>query len=158
MFDLNLTCPIFVVMFLGFMVLLNEMVLKPVGKALADRQGIIRGNIDAAAAAREKANEVVAQYHARIQTANAEAQALITETTTAAEKARAAELKKVYDKGQAEIQAAREKLASERGVLIDELVEQEKGLVESITKKLIGDSAHVSLDSGTIKRALEEAR
>ncbi|MFN8553034.1 MAG: hypothetical protein U0103_16295 [Candidatus Obscuribacterales bacterium] len=158
MFDLNLTCPIFVVMFLGFMVLLNEMVLKPVGKALADRQGIIRGNIDAAAAAREKANEVVAQYHARIQTANAEAQALITETTTAAEKTRAAELKKVYDKGQAEIQAAREKLASERGVLIDELVEQEKGLVESITKKLIGDSAHVSLDSGTIKRALEEAR
>ncbi|MBS2003240.1 MAG: hypothetical protein JST44_17135 [Cyanobacteria bacterium SZAS LIN-5] len=158
MFDLNLTCPIFVVMFLGFMVLLNEMVLKPVGKALADRQAIIRGNIDAAAAAREKANEVVAQYHARIQTANAEAQALITETTTAAEKTRAAELKKVYDKGQAEIQAAREKLASERGVLIDELVEQEKGLVESITKKLIGDSAHVSLDSGTIKRALEEAR
>ncbi|RTL42473.1 MAG: hypothetical protein EKK48_10815 [Candidatus Melainabacteria bacterium] len=158
MFDLNLTCPIFVVMFLGFMVLLNEMVLKPVGKALADRQAIIRGNIDAAAAAREKANEVVAQYHARIQTANAEAQALITETTTAAEKTRAAELKKVYDKGQAEIQAAREKLASERGVLIDELVEQEKGLVESITKKLIGDSAHISLDSGTIKRALEEAR
>lgn len=158
MFDLNLTCPIFVVMFLGFMVLLNEMVLKPVGKALAERQAIIRGNIEAAAAAREKANEVVAQYHARIQAANSEAQALITETTTAAEKTRAAELKKVQDKGQAEIQAAREKLAAERVVLIDELVEQEKGLVESITKKLIGDNAHVSLDSGTIKRALEEAR
>jgi F-type H+-transporting ATPase subunit b len=158
MFDLNLTCPIFVVMFLGFMVLLNEMVLKPVGKALAERQAIIRGNIDAAAAAREKANEVVTQYHARIHAANADAQALITETTTAAEKARAAEMKKVQDKGQAEIQAAREKLTAEKSVLIDQLVDQEKVLVESITKKLIGDNASVSLDSGTVKRALEEAR
>ncbi len=158
MFDLNLTCPIFVCMFLGFMVLLNEMVLKPVGKAIAERQAIIRGNIDAAAAAREKANEVVTQYHARIHAANAEAQALITETTTAAEKTRAAELKQVHDKGQAEIQAAREKLAAEKSVLVEQLVDQERGLVESITKKLIGDSATISLDSGTIKRALEEVR
>lgn len=158
MFDLNLTCPIFVAMFLGFMVLLNEMVLKPVGKAIAERQAIIKGNIDAAAKAREEANEVVTQYHARIHAANAEAQALISETTSASEKTRAAELKKVQDKGQAEIQAAREKLAAERKVLIEQLIDQEKGLVESITKKLIGDNASVSLDSGTVKRALEEAR
>jgi F-type H+-transporting ATPase subunit b len=158
MFDLNLTFFIFVGMFLVFMWALNQMVLKPVGKVLEERQAIIRGNTDAASSARTRANEVVTQYQARIHAANAEAQAVITETTTAAEKTRAAELKKVHDKGQAEIQAAREKLSSERGALIEQLVDQEKVLVESITKKLIGDSASVSLDSGTIKRALEEAR
>lgn len=158
MFDVNLTLVIFVGMFLGFMALLNEMVLKPVGKVLEQRKAIIRDNIDAAASARARANEVVSQYQACIHAANAEAQALITETTTSAEKSRAAELKKVHDKGQAEIQAAREKLSAERGVLIEQLVDQEKVLVESITKKLIGDNASVSLDSGTIKRALEEAR
>jgi F-type H+-transporting ATPase subunit b len=158
MFDLNLTFFIFVGMFLVFIKLLSEMVLKPVGKVLEQRQAIIRTDVDAAAAARARANEVVTDYQARIHHANAEAQALITEVTTAAEKTRAAELKKVQDKGQAEIQAAREKLKAERGGLIDQLVDQEKSLVESITKKLIGDNATVNLDSGTIKRALEEAR
>ncbi|MFX4986608.1 hypothetical protein ABTB95_19495, partial [Acinetobacter baumannii] len=85
-------------------------------------------------------------------------QALVHEVTAATDKARAAEMKKVMDKGQAEIQAAREKLLAERGPLIDQLVDQEKALVEDITKKLIGDSASVNLDSGTIRRALEEAR
>lgn len=158
MFDLNLTFFIFIGMFLAFMWALNEMVLKPVGKVLEERQAIVRGNMDAAAAARAKASEVVAQYEARIHAANSDAQALITDVTTAADKTRTAELKKVHDKGQAEIQAAREKLAAERTVLIDQLVDQEKSLVESITKKLIGETATVNLDSGTVKRALEEAR
>jgi F-type H+-transporting ATPase subunit b len=158
MFDLNLTCLIFIGMFLLFVKLLDELVLKPVGKVIEQRQAIIRNNTDAAAAARARANEVVTQYQARIHRANAEAQSLITEVTTKAEKARTVELKKVQDIGQADIQAAREKLAAERSGLIDQLVDQEKSLVESITKKLIGDGASVSLDSGTIKRALEEAR
>jgi F-type H+-transporting ATPase subunit b len=158
MFDLNLTCLIFIGMFLLFVKLLDELVLKPVGKVIEQRQAIIRNNTDAAAAARARANEVVTQYQARIHAANAEAQSMINEVTTKAEKARAVELKKVQDKGQAEIQAAREKLSAERSGLIDQLVDQEKSLVESITKKLIGDSASVSLDSGTVKRALEEAR
>jgi F-type H+-transporting ATPase subunit b len=158
MFDLNLTCLIFIGMFLLFVKLLDELVLKPVGKVIEQRQAIIRDNTDRAAAARAQANEVVTQYQARIHAANAEAQSLINEVTTTAEKARVVELKKVQDKGQAEIQAAREKLLAERGGLIDQLVDQEKSLVESITKKLIGDNATVSLDSGTVKRALEEAR
>ena len=54
MFDVNLTLVIFVGMFLGFMALLNEMVLKPVGKVLEQRKAIIRDNIDAAASARAK--------------------------------------------------------------------------------------------------------
>ncbi|HEY9677620.1 MAG TPA: hypothetical protein V6C76_06405 [Drouetiella sp.] len=158
MFDINLTLPIFVAMFLIFIRLLIDMVLKPVGETIAKRQQIIQENVDAAAAARAKANEVVTEYQARIHAANADSQALVAEVTAATDKARAAEMKKVMDKGQAEIQAAREKLLAEKGALIEQLVDQEKSLVEDITKKLIGDSATVNLDSGTIKRALEGAR
>lgn len=158
MFDLNLTLPIFVGMFIAFMAALKAFVLKPVGNVIEKRQAKIRQDIEAGNLARQKAAEILNEYQTRLHAVRVEAQALINEVMGKAEQVRQSEIKKVQEEAQAKIQSARQKIAAERTSLVDQLVEEEKVLVQIITKKLLGDDAHISLDSGTVRRALEEAR
>ncbi len=59
MFELNATLPIFVVMFLGFMSLLNSMVLKPMGAKIEQRQRKIEGDLESGKDAHQDRQKLV---------------------------------------------------------------------------------------------------
>jgi F-type H+-transporting ATPase subunit b len=158
MFQLDLTCVIFLIMFMCFMWALNQVYLKPVGKVIAARQEIIKKDIDAAASCQAEAAERISQYEKELHDIRLQAQAIISEQTTQAQQRRNQEMKRVFDEGQAKVAVYKKQIDAERANLMVGLVEEEKTIVQAITHKLLGDTVRVSLDSAMVERALEEAR
>lgn len=157
MFELNGTYIVFIASFLIFMVLLNEIMLKPVGKAIAERRAQIAADIEAGKLSREKAESEVAQYKDKLSATRSEAQRVIGETMLKAQKVRDEKLQGVQNEGRKRVEVAKAELASEKDSLLEGLVEQEMEIVSTITKKLLGNSAVATVDRNKVKKALEEA-
>ena len=157
MFDVNATIIIFMVMYGLFIVTLNEVMLKPVGKVLAARAEGIRADIAAGKESQAKAQEVLVEYQNRVAQLKDEAQKLINDTVTKSQEKRNAEIRKVAEQSRVKLEEAKKQFHSERLMVMDELVEQEVALVKSMVDKLLGESILVSLDKGAVRRALEES-
>jgi F-type H+-transporting ATPase subunit b len=158
MFELNLTLPIFLLMFLAFMKALNAVFLKPVGNVIAKREKRIKDDLAESQSCRQQAAELIDGYERDLRKVRGEAQALIAETTATAQKQRTADLKKLHDEGQGKVAAEKTKIDGERVSLVEKLVEEEKILVETIIHKLLGGNKTVSLDASVVKQVLEESR
>ncbi len=158
MFELNLTLPIFVIMFLAFMKALNAVFLKPVGEVIAKREKLIKDAIAEGQRDRQQGAALVEDYERGLKETRGQAQAIIAETTAKVQKERSAELKRVHDDGQVKVAAEKTKIDAERLSLVDQLVEEEKGLVQTIVQKLLGSDKPISLETSVVKRALEESR
>lgn len=156
MFEPNATLLVFVVMFLLFMSALNAMVLKPVGAVIRRRQEKIKGDIQAGSEARANAAAVVGDYETRMRETRAQAQSIINDVLSTAQKQRQAELKRISDEGNTRLQAAKQSIAAERSALIGQLVEEEKSLVTVIVHKLLGDNSSVFVDSDKARSVLLE--
>lgn len=157
MFDINGTLVIFVASFLLFMVLLNEIMLKPVGKVITKRHEKIKSDLDAAKESRHTAASLVEKYENQLKHIRSEAHGLITSSMDQASKEKNELLVKIQKEGQAKVEAFKTELAAERTSLIDELVAQERELVETITQKVLGEPVTVQLDAGKVRKNLEEA-
>jgi F-type H+-transporting ATPase subunit b len=156
MFEINGTLVIFVASFLVFMVLLNQIMLQPVGKAIAKRQEKIQNDLDAARAARQQATELVDGYETRLKNIRSEAHGVITSAVAAASKDKTSALEKVRNEGLANLESAKARIAAERESLIDGLVAHERELVEEITQKILGEPVAVQLDASKVRKNLEE--
>jgi F-type H+-transporting ATPase subunit b len=156
MFELNLTLPIFIVMFIVFIKVMDVVVLKPVGQTIERRQQKIKLDIEDASTARAKAAEIVKDYEIGMRETRIQAQAIITDVVTKGQKQRLEKLKLVNDQGQTRVQAAKNAIAAERTTLIGQLAQDEQGLVATIVKKLLGDSVSVLVDVDKARQMLVE--
>jgi F-type H+-transporting ATPase subunit b len=157
MFELNATLPIFILSFLIFMYLLNEIMLKPVGRVLEARAARINSNIEAGKNAHAEAEKSLKHYQEHLHKVRSEAQGIINTAVEEANKKRNQEFDKLRQTSKTKLDAAKAEIAAERTILIDSLVAQETALVQEITDKLIGEKTNVSFDTGVVRKALEEA-
>lgn len=156
MFELNGTYIIFIASFLIFMVLLNEIMLKPVGKAIADRKALIQEHLEISQSSRAKAESELASYQERLNSTRHEAAGIRNEASAAAQKVRDQKLKEVQDEGRKRLDKAKAELAQEKKELVEGLVDQEMEIVNTISKKLLGESASVNVDRNKVRKVLEE--
>jgi len=157
MFVPNGTLVIFVASFLLFMVLLNEIMLKPVGRVIAKRQEKMQADLDAAREARQKAAALVEDYEKHLKEKRIEAHTKLTTTVAAANKQKTDKLAGVHKEGLVKLEATKTAIAAERESLIDELVAQEREIVEEITQKVLGEPVAVQLDASKVRKNLEES-
>jgi F0F1-type ATP synthase membrane subunit b/b' len=157
-FELNWTFWIFLVMFLGFMRALNAVFLKPVGAVIAKREARIKNDIAEGQADRQRALEMLEDYEKGLRETRTAAAAIVSEATGQVQKNRAAELKRIHEEGLTKVATAKREIDAERVALVDQLVDEEKGLVEIIVHKLLGTNTPIKLDQAVIKHALEESR
>jgi F-type H+-transporting ATPase subunit b len=157
MFDLNATLIIFVISFLIFMALLNEIFLKPVGKVIEARQNKIKSDIEAGKAARLKAQDSVSQYEQHLHEVRTKAQGLINEASEKANYHRNLEVSRLREEGRRKMEAVQAEIASERSRLLDQLVGEESQLVQEIGRRVVGEDIAIPLDTDKVRRALEEA-
>ena len=87
MFALNGTYVIFITLFLVFIYLLNEIMLKPVGKVMDKRRAKMQENLDTATACTQEAQKILTDYQAKLHTSRLEAQAIIQAALNTAQKA-----------------------------------------------------------------------
>jgi len=157
MFELNGTYIIFIASFLVFMFLLNEIMLKPVGKAIAERKSLVAEDLEVSKSTRIKAESELVAYQERLNSTRHEAAGIRNEATVNAQKVRETKLKEVQDEGRKKLDKAKAELAEEKKALVDGLVDQQVELVGTISKKLLGDSAPApSLDRDKVRKVLEE--
>lgn len=157
-FSLNGTIVIFVISFLVFMWLLNEIMLKPVGRVIEERTRLIEGELGSGKESLVEAEQLQTQYEAKLHQIRSEAQAVIAKASQQANNERSEKLSAISNNGLKKLEAAKKEIAAERASLIDALVAEESELVEIITKKVLGDeSVQVNIDAGHVRRTLEEA-
>lgn len=158
LFELNGTFVVFVVSFLIFMWLLNEVMLKPVGRVIEERAALIEGDLATSKQSRADADKLVTQYEDHLRKIRSEAQSVIAKATEQANLKRNEELNKVSAAGRTKLDAAKSSIEAERASLIDALVGEEKELVETITRKVLGDeSVKITIDETHLRKTLEEA-
>ena len=157
MFAINGTLVIFVISFLLFMILLNEIMLKPVGRVISERDAKILSDLEAAKTARAEAASKVESYESHVKQIRSEAHSLITSTVASANKEKSSALDKVHKQGNEKLEGAKANIAAEREALIDNLVAQERELVEVITQKILGEQVVLQLDSNKVRQNLEGA-
>jgi F-type H+-transporting ATPase subunit b len=157
MFELNATVLVFIISFLIFMVLLNEIMLKPVGKVLEARANKIKSDLDAAKLAHADAEKSLKHYEEHLHQVREEAQSVINKSVDSANKIRSEKFSKIKADGQTKLESAKQVIASEREKLMQELVGQETALVEEIATKLLGEKATVKLNADAVQKALEGA-
>ena len=157
MFEINGTFLIFVLSFLIFIKLLDEVMLKPIGSVLEKRAEKIKADIEEGKVHRNKAQYVFDQYQKHLHDIRAKAQTIINEASEKASYHRNLELTRVKEEGHKQLEEAKAVLASQRTIAINGLLEQEVKLVEGITQKLLGEPVSVILEADTVRRALEEA-
>ncbi|MBX9877486.1 MAG: hypothetical protein K2Y22_03430 [Candidatus Obscuribacterales bacterium] len=157
MFDINPTLIIFVLSFLAFMYLLNQIMLKPVGRVLEARAAKISGDLKAGKDAHGQAGDLVTHYQEHLHKIRSEAQSVINEATQKANQGRNDELGKIKAEGAKKLEAAKAQIVNERKALVDPLVNQEIELIEDIAHKLLGERVSLSVDRERVKSALEVA-
>lgn len=157
-FNLNGTILVFVISFLIFMWLLNKIMLQPVGRTIEQRDKLIESELEAGKLARAEAQQLLENYENDLKRIRGEAQGLITKTMDEANKERHAQLERIHTEGQKQIDKAKADISAERERLVDALVAEEAELVETITRKVLGDeSVHLNLDASQVRRTLEGA-
>lgn len=157
MFDINATLIIFVLSFLVFMYLLNQIMLKPVGRVLEARAAKISGDLKAGKDAHGQAGDLVTHYQEHLHKIRTEAQAVINEATQKANQSRNDELGKIKAEGSKKLEAAKAQIVTERKALVEPLINQEIELIEDIAHKLLGERVSLSVDRERVKSALEVA-
>jgi F-type H+-transporting ATPase subunit b len=158
LFSINATLVVFVISFLIFMWLLNEIMLKPVGRALEARAKYIEDQIASGKQSHREAAELQTKYEQDLRKIREEAQAVIAKAMDEANRDRQAQLSKIAKEGQVKLEKAKDEIGAERARLIDALVGEERELIETITRKVLGDdNVQIDIDTSQLRRTLEEA-
>jgi F-type H+-transporting ATPase subunit b len=157
MLEVNGTLLILLISFLAFIWALDLVFVKPVSRTLEARASKVEKDLEAAKASRKEAEAVLEDYQKHLSKVRGEAQTVINDAVTAAQKARNEEIAGVQAQGRKRIEEARASLAQEKLGLMDQLVDREVELVNIIMSKLIGSGHDTSLDRSAVKKALEEA-
>lgn len=139
------------------MILLNEVMLKPVGRIIDERNAKIQQDLEAAKQARLEAAGKVDSYESHVKKIRSEAHQLITSSVATANKEKGDKLSQIHKQGSEKLESAKASIAAERESLIDELVAQERELVEAITQKILGEQVAVHLDANKVRQNLEGA-
>jgi F-type H+-transporting ATPase subunit b len=154
----NATIVFFIISFLIFMMLLNEVFVKPVGEVIERRNRKIAAGLEASKESRDKIRDLTADYEKTLAQSRDAAQSEINSAVSAAQAVRTKELSGVKERSRKRLDESRKELQAEKTVLLENLVTEEAQLVQQIVGKVLGDSKKVvDINSQSVQRALEEA-
>lgn len=157
MFVVNGTFVIFLVSFIVFVYLLNQILLKPVGKAIEDRQALVKGDIEAGRSARSKAEELLSKYEADLHHKRTEAQSIINDSATSTAKENSSRFEALKKDCKDKLNSAKTQISSEKTTAKEGLISHQADFVKAVVHKLLGEQLDFTLADQDVKKALEEA-
>jgi len=142
-----------IISFVVFLGLLWKFAWTPILKALDAREKGIKDNIEAAEAAKAKADKSLEEYKRKLAEAQAEAQSIVAKARSDAEKVGEDLKAKAKTDAQAEIERARKQIELESQEAINRIRAEVAVLVIDSTTRIIGKT----LDSDDHKRLILES-
>jgi len=138
MLDFSVTFFITILNIFFLSIILRKLLFKPVTKFLADRARRVQDSIDQSEKDKANANDLLAQYTAKLNTAGTEAETIIRDARASAE----AEAKKIIDESHAAAEQtlanARKQLEMEHQASLAAFRKEAAVLVVSATERLVG--------------------
>jgi F-type H+-transporting ATPase subunit b len=152
----NGTFVVELVIFLLLLGVLAKWIIPPINRALDDRLAKIQQNITDAEEAKQRANELEAQYEKTLEQGRAEARSLKDEATKIGEQLRAElrqqgeeEYRRLMDRANQDIEASTRRAA-------EQLRTEVAGLVMSVVDKVLGEGLTLNDQEQLVQRAIDE--
>jgi F-type H+-transporting ATPase subunit b len=156
MFSVNGTYVVFIALFVMFIYLLNEIMLKPVGAAMDKRRAKLRENLAVASTCTQEAQKILADYENKLHASRLEAQGIIQTALNTAQKERDKKLKSIQAEGRAKVEEMKNELAADRQNLLKSLIHPELELVSQIIEKLLGQKESVPVNEEKVLQTLQD--
>jgi F-type H+-transporting ATPase subunit b len=141
------------VLFVFMMWLLSKYALPRIGEALEKRANAIRESIDAAEKTRKEADEILAEYRARLKEAREQADDIVARARKAAESTKAQAAEEGREKREELLAAARRDIEAETRRSLERIRKEVADLTVLTTEKV----ARKSLTADDHKKLIEEA-
>ncbi len=141
LFDLDATLPLMAVQFLVLTAVLNAVFYKPIGKAIDDRDELIRTSRAEARERLEKTKRLTEQYEAELADTRRQSQAIIAEAQAEAQKISAEQIAQAQQEAQAQREQVQRELDQQKAEAMQSLEQQVSGLSQQILDKLLGTKA-----------------
>ena len=158
MFALNGTYVIFIFLFLVFIYLLNEILLKPLGRVVEKRALNSATDLEAAKTCSAEMEKMLKDYQAALHSSRLEAQSLIKNALGEVQQLRDGKVKEIQTEGHAKLDKLKNELAANRHKLLQSLISPELDLVKEIIVKLLGEAPALVTNEQRVLQVLEETR
>ncbi|ERT61989.1 MULTISPECIES: F0F1 ATP synthase subunit B [Megasphaera] len=145
--------------FINFFILvaiLAKFAYKPILKVLEDRKNKIADDLSSAENAREEAEQLKLDYQKQLQTARAEAQAIIDKAVKQADVEGQAHLDAIRQQITREKELAQAQIASEREAAIREMRNEVVNLSMAVAEKLLKKNMDTDMNSKLIAECIEQ--
>jgi F-type H+-transporting ATPase subunit b len=127
-----------VINLLVVMGVLYILLYKPLGKILADREAKIEGNLRDAAAAKEKAEQMLTEYQQQLRGARQEAQAILDRANRMAEETRAEIVARAKEEAGRALEQARAEIEGEKSKALAAIRNEAATLAVLAAGKVLG--------------------
>ncbi len=142
------------VIFLGFYLVLSQVMLPRVGRVLEDRSKRISGDLDVARAAKQDADKAVAELQQARKDAMAEAQANLQKTLDAEQHATDQKLADISARLTAEIADAEKRISAEKAQAFGTLKEIAADTTQALVSRLTGVTPDAQLVAQKVDGAI----
>lgn len=136
--------------------LMSYLLFNPVRKMLEGRKERIKNDIDAAAADKKDAAETKAQYEAKLQNVEKEAEAILSEARQKAMKNEARIMEEAREEAARIIQRANEEAALEKKRVLDEMKQEMISIASLMAGKVVSASIDTTIQKTLVEETLKE--
>ena len=135
---------------------LSYLLFNPIRKMLYDRQRKIQGDIDSAKTDKEKSAAMKAEYEAKLQAADKEAEAILSEARQKALKNEAHIIDEAKQEAARIIQRANEEARLEKNRALDEMKQEMITVASMMAAKVVAASIDTTVQSTLVEETLKE--
>ena len=129
---------------------------KPLNKAMISREEKIEKDLQEAASAREKADEILASYRQQLSQAHQEARTILQRATEAAEAARSETAAQAKEEAARALEQARLEIEKEKGLAIAAIRSQAADIIVMATGKVLARTLSSEDQEHLLQEALAE--
>jgi F-type H+-transporting ATPase subunit b len=152
----NLTFVFELIAFLGVLWFLAKYVLPPLGKAISDRESVIRRGLEDAEEAKRRVAQTETDYQETLDRARSEARAIVDEANRIGERMRSEARLRGEQEAQRIVANARTEIDASARRAAEELRRDVAGLVITVVEKVVGEALDAAAHRELIDRTISE--
>ncbi len=138
LFDFDATLPIMALQFLVLVAVLNVVFYKPLGKAIDEREELVRTNLLSAQERLEKAQKLAKQYEQDLGETRRKAAETIAQAQSEAQKLAATKIAEAQQEAQAQREQAQKEIDQQKQAAFNSLESEVASLSHQILSKILG--------------------
>lgn len=138
LFDFDATLPIMALQFLVLVAVLNVVFYKPLGKAIDEREELVRTNLLSAQERLEKAQKLAKQYEQDLGETRRKAADTIAQAQSEAQKLAATKIAEAQQEAQAQREQAQKEIDQQKQAAFNSLESEVASLSRQILSKILG--------------------